>query len=67
MVNNSKNFSVISFSREKSRLAPLNTILTGRQTLLANASMQTPPVITFDITRPESITWNKIIVDVFMF
>ena len=67
MVNNSKDFCVISFSREKSRLSPLNTILTGRPTLLANAAMQTPPVITFDITRPESITWNKITVDVFMF
>ena len=47
-------FRVTTIARERSRLAPLKVVSTGRPTLLANAAMEIPPVITVDVIRPVS-------------
>ena len=44
-----KDFHVIAVARERSRLVPLKAILTGNPTLLANAAIEIPPVITVDV------------------
>ena len=44
----------MTVAREKSRLVPLKAIPTGRPTPLANAAIETPPVITVDVIRPVS-------------
>ena len=41
-------------AREESRLVPLNAVPTGRPAPLANAAIETPPVITVDVIRPVS-------------
>ena len=50
---------------EKSRLIPLNAIPTGKPTPLANAEIETPPVITVDVIRLISTMlvnlWNRYI------
>ena len=42
------------FARERSKLIPLKAMPTGRPTPLANAAIETPPVITVDVIRPVS-------------
>ena len=51
MVNISKDFCVL-VGIEKCRLVPIN----GISTPLANAAIETAPVITIDVIRPASIT-----------
>ena len=50
-----KDFCVMAVTREKSRLVPLKAIPTGNPTPLANAAIETPPVITVDVIRPLSV------------
>ena len=52
--------------QKKSRLVPLNAILTGRLTPPANAAMKTPPVIIVDVVRPPS-TMLAIVLNRFIF
>ena len=46
-----KDFCVVTVSIEKSRLVPHNTIPTGKPSPLANAVIETTPVITVDVLR----------------
>ena len=50
-----KDFCMIVVEREKSRLVPLNLTPTGRTKPFANASIETPPVITLDRIKPISV------------
>ena len=50
-----KDFRVMAVTREKSRLVPLKAIPTGNPTPLANAAIETPPVITVDVIKPLSV------------
>ena len=56
----------MAVARERSRLVPLKAIPTGNPTLLANAVMEIPPVITVDVIRPVS-TIPVIILNHFIF
>ena len=60
-----KDFRVMIVAREKSRLVPLKAMPTGKPTPLANAGIETPPVIIVDVIRPVStmlvIVWNGFI------
>ena len=53
-VNILKEFRVMTFAREKSRLVPPKTMSTGSPTPLAGAAIEIPPVITVDVIRPVS-------------
>ena len=41
----------MTVTRERSRLVPLKAMPTGRRTTPANAVIEFPPVITFDVIR----------------
>ena len=47
-----KDFCVMTVSRERSMVVPLKAMSTGRPTLLANAAIEIPPVITLDVIKP---------------
>ena len=61
-----KDFRVMAVTRERSRLVPLKAIPTGNPTLLGNAVMEIPPVLTVDVIRPVS-TIPVIILNHFIF
>ena len=44
----------MAVARERRRLVPLKAIPKGNPTLLANAAIEIPPVITVDVSRPVS-------------
>ena len=58
-------FCVMTVTRERSRLVPLKAMPTGRWTTPANAVIEFPPVIAFDVMRPVStmpvIALNRLI------
>ena len=49
-----KDFRMMAVARERSRLVPLKAVPTGNPTPLANAAIDTPPVITVDVIKPMS-------------
>ena len=51
-----KDFRVMTFARERSRLVPLKVMPTGRPTPVANAAIAIPSVITVYVIRPVSMT-----------
>ena len=55
MVNVLMDFRVIAIAREKSRLVSFNAISTDKPASLANAAVETPPVIIFDVIRPSTL------------
>ena len=57
---------MVAVARERSRLVLLKAIQTGDSTLLANAAVEIPPVITVDVIRPVS-TIPVIILSRFIF
>ena len=61
-----KDFRGMAVVRERMRLVPLKAIPTGNPIPLANATIEFPPVITDDVTRPVStipvIVLNRFIV-----
>ena len=61
-----KDFRVMNFARERSKLVPLKAMPTGRPTLLANAAMEILPVITVDVIRLVS-TIPAIVLNRFIF
>ena len=50
-----KDFRVIAFAREISKLVPLKVIPTGNPTPLAKAAINIPPVITVDVIKTVSM------------
>ena len=60
-----KGFRVMAVARERNRLVPFMAIPTGNPTLLANAAIDIPPVITVDVIRSVStipvIVLNRLI------
>ena len=56
----------MAVARERSRLVPLEAIPTGNPTLLANAAINIPSVITVDVIRPVS-TIPVIVLNRFIF
>ena len=66
MVKVLRDFRVMTVARERSRLVPLKAMATGRPTLLTNAAIETPPVITADGIRPVS-TMLVIVLNRFIF
>ena len=61
-----KDFHVMIVARERSRLVPLKVMSTGRPTPLANAAIETPPVLTVDVIRLVS-TMPMIVLNRFIF
>ena len=49
-----KDFRMMAVARERSRLVPLKAVPMGNPTPLANAAIDTPPVITVDVIKPMS-------------
>ena len=47
-----KDFRVMTVARERSRLVSLRAIKTDRATPLANAAIEIPPVVNFDVIKP---------------
>ena len=66
MVKVLKDFRVMTVARERSRLVPLKAMPTGRPTPLANAAIETTPVITVYVIRPAS-TMIVIVMNRFIF
>ena len=56
----------MNFARERNKLVPLKAMPTGRPTLLVNAAMEIPPVITVDVIRLVS-TIPAIVLNRFIF
>ena len=56
----------MTVARKRSRLVPLQAMLTGRPTPLANAAIETPSVITVDVIR-SVFTMPGIVLNRFIF
>ena len=61
-----EDFYLMTVVGERSRLAPLKAIPTGRPTPPANAAIEVPPVIIVDVIRPVS-TMHVIVLNRFIF